>query len=201
VVLGRTVATVAELSLVGQCALLIREAGRELHSAFAFAASRWLLPVILAAELCSWYAVLTKHYGGAVVEESLWTVAGVLLLTSLLALWSKADDALRLRLAVFMLFGVAYTVFMVTVDVPLYYARLQADLLAGVQYLSPLQGVADAASRCRVTSSWEVWRDEVPWMALYFTVAVWLSIALIHLPETLRPRKRPSRHGRQLPVS
>jgi hypothetical protein len=51
--------------------------------------------------------------------------------------------------------------------------------------------------RCTVTREWAAWRQDVPWLTLYFTVAVWISIALAHLPafaragEAARPESRP----------
>jgi hypothetical protein len=38
-----------------------------------------------------------------------------------------------------------------------------------------------------VTQSWDVWRAEMTWMTLYFSVAVWVSIALLHLPRLRSP--------------
>ena len=29
---------------------------------------------------------------------------------------------------------------------------------------------------------WQDWKNEVVWMSLYFSVAVWISIALVHAP-------------------
>jgi hypothetical protein len=29
---------------------------------------------------------------------------------------------------------------------------------------------------------WSAWRHDVAWLSLYFTVAVWISIALVHAP-------------------
>jgi hypothetical protein len=41
----------------------------------------------------------------------------------------------------------------------------------------------DHASQRRVVSHhWHDWANEVVWMSLYFSVAVWLSIALVHAP-------------------
>ena len=62
------------------------------------------------------------------------------------------------------------------------YTRWVADEAQGRVYLSVLQGAIDASSRWTVTHSWEVWKTEVTWMSLYFSLAVWLSIALVHLP-------------------
>jgi hypothetical protein len=33
-----------------------------------------------------------------------------------------------------------------------------------------------------VSHRWQDWRNEVVWMSLYFSVAVWISIALVHSP-------------------
>jgi len=29
--------------------------------------------------------------------------------------------------------------------------------------------------------AWEVWREEVPWMTLYFSIGVWTSLAMVLL--------------------
>jgi len=46
-----------------------------------------------------------------------------------------------------------------------------------------------AVARWVVSTRWEQWRSEVVWMSLYFSVAVWLSIALVHAP--VAPRRVP----------
>jgi len=47
--------------------------------------------------------------------------------------------------------------------------------------------VLDVSGRWVVSHRWEDWKSEVAWMTLYFSVAVWLSIALVHAP---LPRRR-----------
>jgi hypothetical protein len=42
------------------------------------------------------------------------------------------------------------------------------------------RGITDALQRRVVSHSWEVWQGEVVWMTLYFSVAVWFSIWLVH---------------------
>ena len=34
-----------------------------------------------------------------------------------------------------------------------------------------------------VTHRWEDWKQEMPWMSLYFSVAVWFSISFMRLPK------------------
>ena len=53
--------------------------------------------------------------------------------------------------------------------------------------MSLAQGAADISGRWVVSHRWEDWRSEVTWMSLYFSVAVWISIALVHVPAP-RPR-------------
>jgi hypothetical protein len=36
-----------------------------------------------------------------------------------------------------------------------------------------------------VSYRWEDWKDEVLWMSLYFTIAVWISISLIYASAAL----------------
>jgi hypothetical protein len=71
---------------------------------------------------------------------------------------------------------------MFTVDVPMYWARWITDEASGRPYLSVLQGVADVSERWVVSHRWQDWQSEVAWMSLYFSVAVWSSIALINAP-------------------
>jgi hypothetical protein len=57
-----------------------------------------------------------------------------------------------------------------------------ADEAVGRTYLTISQGLADVANRWTVSHSWDHWQGEVVWMTLYFSVAVWCSIALILAP-------------------
>jgi hypothetical protein len=66
------------------------------------------------------------------------------------------------------------------VDVPMYWSRWVADEASGRTYLTVAQGLLDVSERRIVSHRWEDWKSEVTWMSLYFSVAVWISIALIH---------------------
>jgi hypothetical protein len=182
VLVGRSVATVAELCFMAQWALLLHHAAREGGSRLGVAISWVIVPLIAVAEVCSWYAVLTTCYAGNAIEESIWALSATLLVIGCLALWSRGKTARRPFLAAALVLGVAYVAFMCTVDIPMYVSRWQADEASGRQYLSLGQGLHDAWSRRVVTFAWEEWRAEVPWMSLYFTVAVWWSLALVHVP-------------------
>jgi hypothetical protein len=182
VLVGRSVATLAELCFMAQWALLLHTAARDAGSRVGAALSWLLVPLIAVAEVCSWYAVLTTCYLGNVIEESLWALTASLLLAGCLLVWTRCRAARRPFLAAALILGVVYVLFMATVDIPMYVSRWQADELQGRQYLTLLQGLQDAWSRRVVTFAWEEWRSEIPWMTLYFSICVWWSLALVHAP-------------------
>jgi hypothetical protein len=190
VLVGRSVATAAELCFMAQWALLLRTAARDVGSPFGLAVSRLLVPLIALAEVCSWSAVLTTCYLGNVAEESIWALAAFLLVIGCLIIWARSRAARRPFLAGALVLGVLYVVFMCTVDVPMYVSRWLADEASGRAYLAVAQGLEDAWSRRVVTFSWSEWQTEIPWMTLYFSVCVWWSLALIHAPR-LEPEAEP----------
>jgi hypothetical protein len=182
VIVGRSVATFAELCFVAQWALLLREIARATGSTVGRTTSLAVVPLIVIAEAFSWYSVLTTSNVGHVVEESLWGLCAVLLVASLLSFWPRCTTALRPLLAVTCAAGIAYVLFMLLVDVPMYWSRWLADEASGRHYMSLSQGALDASERWVVSHQWEDWKNEIAWMSLYFSVAVWFSIALIHAP-------------------
>ena len=182
VVVGRSVATCAELCFVGQWALMLRETSRATGSVLAKSASLALLPLIAIAEACSWYSVLTTSNLGHIAEESIWGLSAALLVASAVVIWPRCAARRRPVLIAWCAAGTAYVAFMFLVDVPMYWSRWIADEASGRHYLSIAQGVHDASVRWLVSYRWQDWKSEVAWMSLYFSVAVWLSIALIHAP-------------------
>jgi hypothetical protein len=182
VMVGRSVATVAELCFMAQWALLLYGISREAGSRFGVIISCSIVPLIAVAEICSWYAVLTTCYAGNAIEESIWAISASLLIVGCLAVWSRSRAECRPFLAVVLVLGVGYVAFMCAVDVPMYVSRWLADEASGRQYLSFVQGSNDAWSRRVITFDWEQWRTEIPWMTLYFSVGVWLSLSLVHAP-------------------
>jgi hypothetical protein len=178
VFIGRSVATIAELCFMTQMALHLRRLADQTSAPAARFLSRLIVPIIAVAETCSWYAVLTTNYIGNACEESLWTVSGALLLIGCATLWPRCDAKRRKLLLVPFIAAPCYLAFMTTVDVPMYLSRWRADQASGRAYLSPAQGLWDLTHRWVLTRQWSDWRTEIPWMTLYFSVAVWISIAL-----------------------
>lgn len=182
IAVGRSVATVAEVCFAAQWALLLREGAAVSGRPLARVMSCALVPLILAAEVFSWLAVLTSSYLLHGVENSLWTSAAALTVGAFAQVRSGLDDRGRRALAAVIGGGAVYILFMLAVDVPMYLARWQTDLAAGNQGLTVTEGWREILQRCTVVRDWAAWRQDVPWLSLYFSVAVWISIALARVP-------------------
>jgi len=179
---GRSLATLAEISFIVQCAILLRDAGIGARLKPVVSIAWLIIPLVVVAEGFSWYAILTRNYFGSVVEESIWALVGGLLLICFIALWPRVRNSRRYFMSIMIAYAIGFVAFMVSIDVPMYWARWQAELAADATFLTLARGFADTLSRCRVDFSWSVWRQEIPWMTLYFSVTVWVSIAFAHAP-------------------
>lgn len=187
VLVGRSVATVAELCFAAQWALLMHGLARASGDRLGLRLAQGVMPLILAAELCSWHAVLTTSNLGHVIEESLWALCASAMVLGLARVWRRCQAEIRPAVAVAALLGIAYVAYMVQVDVPMYWSRWLAEADQQRPLLTLGQGVVDASGRWVVSHRWSDWQSEVVWMSMYFSVAVWLSISLIHLPSRLAP--------------
>jgi hypothetical protein len=86
VFLGRSVATVAEICFVTQWALVLRHLAGTAESITTRNIANAIVPLIVLAESCSWYAVITTSYLGNTLENSLWAVTFLLIAVALLLL-------------------------------------------------------------------------------------------------------------------
>ncbi len=189
-VVGRSVATVAELCFIAQFVLLLHSASRQSKAEWPAIVALLLLPLTVVAECASWYAILSTNYLGHFIENSIWTLCVALFASSLPFLWRRGDPSRSRFLAAMMIFSVVYIFFMTSVDLPMYWSRWSGQLAGGAAYLSLPRGFADAAAPCLVSFDWKVWREEIPWQSLYFTLAVWVSISLPHVSGPMFPGAR-----------
>jgi hypothetical protein len=178
VFLGRSVATVAEICFVTQWAIILRHLAGTAESITARNIANAIVPLIVLAECCSWYAVITTSYLGNTLENSLWAVTFLLIAVALLLLLDRFAGTMRLAIAAALLGVLGYVSFMFTVDVPMYFERWQTDLASGKELLGLFAGLYDVTTRWVVTHRIALWSDEIAWMSLYFSVAVWTSLAL-----------------------
>ena len=190
VVIGRSVATVAEVSFAAQWAMVLGLLGGMAGVDAALTAAWVIVPLIVVAQCCSWYGVLTTNYLANAIENSIWAVAFLIVGISLCWLLPEFDGAVRVILVAAIIGITGYLAFLTLIDVPMYLSRWQNGLADGGKGLGPLEGLRDASTRWVVTHDLAQWKDEIPWMSLYFTAAVWASLALClvyalgdHLPQ------------------
>jgi len=195
VLVGRSVATVAELCFALQWAVVLHELGRITHSDTAKNIAKAIVPLIALAECCSWYAVITTDFLGNVLENSLWTATFALIAIALARLLLSFRGAVQSVIGTTAAGIAGYVYFMSTVDVPMYFSRWQLELADGRPLFGLFSGLHDLASRWVVTHDFAQWHQEIPWMSLYFSVAVWTSLLLggFGLIRHLLPRYRVGR--------
>src|SRR4051812_22434132 len=192
VVVGRSVATVAELGFAAQWAVILHQLGTMTGADTTLNAAWVIVPLIIIAECFSWYAVLTTHYLHNAIENSLWAVAFFIIGIGLCRLLPEFHGPARAVLAITMVGIAAYLVFLIMIDVPMYLGRWRTGLADGSPLLRPLEGLRDVSTRWVVTHDIAEWKDEIAWMSLYFSMAVWASLALcvVYSLEQHLPRYR-----------
>ena len=178
VALGRSIATIAEICFVIQWAIVLRQLAQTAQVDPVRTIARIILPLIVVAECCSWYAVITTNYIGNTIENSLWAATFLLIGTGLLLLLPRFIGSAQAVIALAIVGIAGYVIFLFTVDVPMYFARWQTDLASGKEFLGFAEGLRDAGVRWVVTHDFNDWKDEIAWMSLYFSIAVWASLTL-----------------------
>ena len=176
---GRSVATIAELAFAGQCALLISRLSALTGNASLQVVGWSIVPLIILAQLFCWYAVISLNHLGHAIEEILWSVLVFLVALSLGLSLGQMPAGSRILSSFGMVACAGAALLMLAVDVPMYLARWRLARSTGVRYLSLMEGLRDALQRRRVAHRWSEWKPEVPWMSLYFSVGVWLSLCFV----------------------
>ena len=178
IVVGRTVATVAEVCFVAQWAIILHQLGTMTGAETTLTAAWIIVPLILIAEGFSWYAVLTTNYRHNAIENSIWAGAFFIVAIGLCRLIPEFDGLVRVILVVSIVGIAGYLAFLMTVDVPMYLNRWRTEGGHARGLLRPLEGLRDVSTRWVVTHDLAEWKDEIAWMSLYFSGAVWASLAL-----------------------
>ncbi len=178
IVVGRSVATVAEICFAAQWAIILHQLGTMTGADTTLNAAWVIVPLILIAECFSWYGVLTTNYLGNAIENSIWAVAFFVVGIGLCRLLPEFDGPVRVVLAIAISGIAGYLAFLMTIDVPMYLSRWRAEVADGGKLLRPLEGLRDVSTRWVVTHNFAEWKDEIAWMSLYFSAAVWASLAL-----------------------
>jgi hypothetical protein len=180
--LARLGATFAEISFIILLGLYLKEISQNLNSKFGLITAKIITPPIVIAQVCVWVNIITLNNLFAIIEESIWAVVALLLLISILSFYSKVESKRRPLVAFMCLFLLAYVLFLVVIDIPKYIIRYVADQEDGTVYLAFSDGIDDLLGKWVVSYSYNDWVNEMAWLGLYFSTAVWLTIYLINGP-------------------
>ena len=122
--------------------------------------------------------MITTSYLGNAIENSLWAATFLLVAAALLQLLNRFTGIIRLAIGSAVVGIAGYLAFLLNIDVPMYFGRWQADVATGKVLLGALAGLHDSSTRWTVTRDIAHWQEEIAWMSLYFSVAVWSSLVL-----------------------
>ena len=96
VVIGRSVATVAEICFAAQWAIVLRQLGGVAEADTTLNVAGAIVPLIVVAQCCSWYGVLTTNYLANAIENSIWAVAFLVVGIGLCRLLPEFEGLVRL---------------------------------------------------------------------------------------------------------
>ena len=182
VFVGRTVATIAELSFVAQWAHMLEAFARPVKLNEIVKFSRMIFLAISLAEVFSWLGVLTTNNVWHVLEESIWGASEIGLTISALVMRRKYQGAPKRFMDWMALCGAIYVAYMFTLDIPTYFSRWRRDQMNGKEYIGFEGGLKNLVLHWRVTRDPQDWQGEYVWMMIYFSLAVWVSLALTQAP-------------------
>ena len=180
ILVGRVVATIAEVALALQLALLLQQWSSRSGIAFVSTAGFVTLACLCTAQCFCWYGVATLRYLGELIEESLWTLGVAVLFVAAVAMAYRQGFWPETGVVLSLITGGAFLSFMLGHNLPMYVQRIRASRgQSGT--LSFAAGLRDMLQRRHVSYRWDDWKGEIAWLTPYFTAGVWLSIGMVLL--------------------
>ena len=193
---GRTIATIAEIAFSqfivyvfkGISNYTLKYTGQ--NTSFLHSMVDLLVPMITIAQMFCWSGCLTTNSFFNVIEESIWTISSLIIILFASYLYSNLDvmkqnglsdnkiSSLKTFLTYFIIFTGIYFIFMIKVDVPMYYKRYQEYKLKNHNHLSFYDSFKDMCQCKEVTKDFNIWKHEMPWKTGYFVVGVYSTILI-----------------------
>jgi hypothetical protein len=180
--LGRAAATVAEICFALQLGLLVHQLG--LHAGLPWVQqAAWAIPVfMIVAQAFCWHSVLTLNHITQAVESTLWA-AGFSWMATLLGVIALGSSGWVSALAIVgIVCSAAFVAYVLCVDVPMYWRRWRHGRRHGQVYMRLGPGARDAWQRRVRAGSWSAWKADALWLTPYFSVGVWVSLAIVFIP-------------------
>lgn len=186
VALGRSAATVAEVSFAAQIALWLYHVGAIHGHAHLQHLALGLVPAIATAQAFCWCGVLTLNHWYHAIEESIWAVSAVCVGMAMASLAVYHPESMWYLGTLGSLACLVFFAFMACIDVPMYVKRWrenkESNPSINKKKFGYKESFGDALTTRVVVKSWDVWREESLWLTPYFSSAVWLSLCMVHIP-------------------
>ena len=191
VIIGRSIATVAELCFVKQLSMVIARFVNkyvQTNKGSYINGYKYYFWIIFVAEIFSWIGIATKAQIWNGFEETIWLCVGLhLTISCVYIMCSKhtkktCTQSDKECLLWFIVLGALYCAFMAFIDVPMYVQRFAMDNEKGVNYLWFSDGIIELMSCKMVVRSFDIWWEDIPWMTCYFSGGVWTSQYFINIP-------------------
>ena len=178
--IGRIITTVSELAFVALVILVVKQiVNRGNHNPVLNLALNMIFVIILVAEVFCWTGCVSTNQFWNMLEESSWTLSSIILTIIMVILFINEKNTTITRfLYVAILVTIIYEVFMIKVDIPMYYNRA-GNVTPESKTMSLFEKIHDMFKCKKISKTNEDWDEEMPWMTGYFTVGSWLSIALV----------------------
>lgn len=182
ILVGRTVATIAELAFVAQWAIVLNKLAYNSKLNFSYKFSYAIVPLIIVAEVFSWMGVLTTNNLWHFIEESIWGSIEVVLTVSAIIMWRRYRGVTKKFVGGMAIGGAIYVLYMFTLDIPMYFTRWLEEVSNHTAYTTFAEGFKNLATDWHVTRNPSDWTGEFIWMIIYFSLAVWISLAFTQTP-------------------
>ena len=177
---GRTLATVGEISYVALIAIflnMLMDKYKINKDIYRNILNLCIFFIVMAQMFC-WVGVSTGNSIFNVTENSIWTVtAGLILYIIFNIVNNIKNNKMKFYLISAGLGIVGYIIFMIRIDIPMYIKRCSENKDIKVFNMKSIEDM----NNCKVDKSYNTWIGEVPWLTGYFTLGVWSSYIMMNL--------------------
>ena len=176
--IGRVITTVSEISFVLLIVLIFKQiVNTSNHNPNIHLVLNFIILAIVIAEIFCWKGCLSTEQYWNMLEESTWTLSSFLIMViSIFMLFNEKNITFKRFLYITIFATILYQIFMITVDIPMYYNRSNNVTTEATDILSQVNDMAD----CKIISeSNDYWDQEIPWLTGYFTFGSWIAIILV----------------------